>query len=167
MTGDDNWCTALNPKEKASPQNGSLLSKIYRGMLWKVEALGRRRLVLRQIRILHYTVSIQDHRTVTADWYVNTCLLRELEKGHEKRSQNNIVLYQVTCSEAAVNAFLEAIEEITTEDWTHCFSQWFQVVKTNAQVTASYLSEPRNFQYGLSMCDMSIHIIYDIRMYNL
>lgn len=178
VTGDETWVYCFEPERKSQSAEWVFPFEELPTKVKKSRSTGKKMVASFFGKTGHYvTVSLENQRTVTADWYVVHCLPSVLEKVREKRPRSHVILHHDNASahsakrtnaylkasnvelmthppyspdlapcdfflfprikdklrglrfsspEAAVNAFQEAVQEVPTLDWTHCFTQWFQ-----------------------------------------
>lgn len=99
VTGDETWVYCFEPERKSQSAEWVFPFEDLPTKVKKSRSTGKIMVASFFGKSGHYsTVSLEDQRTVTADWYIKTCLPRVLEKVREKRPRSNVLLHHDNAS---------------------------------------------------------------------
>lgn len=120
VTGDETWVYCFEPERKSQSAEWVFPFEDLPTKVKKSRSIGKQMVASFFGKSGHYTtVSLENQRTVTADWYVNTCLPRVLEKVREKRPRSNVVLHHDNASSHSAKVTEAYLKASNVELMTH------------------------------------------------
>lgn len=112
VTGDETWVYCFEPERKSQSAEWVFPFEELPTKVKKSRSTGKKMVASFFGKSGHYTtVSLENQRTVTAEWYINTCLPSVFDKIRDKRPRSKIVLHHDNASAhsaKATDAYLKA-----------------------------------------------------------
>ncbi|CAH1995479.1 unnamed protein product [Acanthoscelides obtectus] len=107
------------------------------------------------------TIPLNEHRTVTADWYITICLPKHLTEENVELldhtpyssdlSRNDFVTFpkiknrlrgqRFQSPEEAVDAFKNAVLDLPANEWNKCFENWFKGMQMCINLRGEYFEK--------------------------